>query len=112
MAENCDPSVWSVTPASGQLGGPSTEEVTVRWSPKANAPPGETEVSVHSPAYTWLLLLLQSHAAATDKMWGLTSNSSAVCAWPGVTQPFNRLAKSKAAHLTCILRCCPQWSCE
>ncbi len=45
LAEGADPSVWSVTPASGQLGGPSTEEVTVRWNPKPNAPPGETEVS-------------------------------------------------------------------
>ncbi|KAL0021413.1 hypothetical protein WJX79_003538 [Trebouxia sp. C0005] len=44
LAEGADPSVWSVTPASGQLGGPSTEEVTVRWNPKPNAPPGETEV--------------------------------------------------------------------
>lgn len=49
LAEDCDPRVWSVTPASGQLGGPSTEEISVRWTPKANAPPGETEVSVHSP---------------------------------------------------------------
>ncbi|DBA78771.1 TPA: putative protein fap47 [Trebouxia sp. C0004] len=46
LAEGADPSVWSVTPASGQLGGPSTEEVTVRWTPKPNAPPGETESSM------------------------------------------------------------------
>ncbi len=45
LAEGADPSVWSVTPASGQLGGPSTEEVTVRWNPKPNTAPGETEVS-------------------------------------------------------------------
>ena len=44
MAEGGDPSVWTITPASGQLGGPSSEEVTVRWTPKPNAPPGETEV--------------------------------------------------------------------
>lgn len=48
LAEGSDSSVWSVTPALGQLGGPSTEEVTVRWTPKPNAPPGETEVSHHS----------------------------------------------------------------
>ena len=54
LAEGADPSVWSVTPASGQLGGPSTEEVTVRWNPKPNAPPGETEVSPGplSPPFT------------------------------------------------------------
>lgn len=44
LAEGAD-TVWTVTPALGQLGGPSTEEVTVRWNPKPNAPPGETEVS-------------------------------------------------------------------
>ena len=53
LAEGADPSVWSVTPASGQLGGPSTEEVTVRWNPKPNAPPGETEVSPAPPAPPW-----------------------------------------------------------
>ncbi|KAL3150262.1 hypothetical protein ABBQ32_000114 [Trebouxia sp. C0010 RCD-2024] len=46
MAEGGDPSVWTITPPSGQLGGPSTEEVTVRWTPKPNAPPGETETSI------------------------------------------------------------------
>ena len=46
LAEGADPTLWSITPASGQLGGPSTEEVTVRWNPKPNAPPGETEVSI------------------------------------------------------------------
>ena len=49
MAEGADPSVWSVTPASGQLGGPGTEEVTVRWTPKPKAPPGEDEVSTAFP---------------------------------------------------------------
>lgn len=48
MAEGGDPSVWSITPPSGQLGGPSTEEVTVRWTPKPNAPPGETQVCAES----------------------------------------------------------------
>ena len=48
LAEGTDSSVWRVSPAVGQLGGPSTEEVTVRWTPKPNAPPGETEVQPSS----------------------------------------------------------------
>ena len=126
LGEGADPSMWSVTPASGRLEGLSTEEVTVRWTPKPKAPPGETEVSTELPssspsvaAASLCLLVYQDSYAGDDSATtqtgkthvfdaavqvydNVTNVNSAVCAIGSFEQLCN-YSWRRAAHLSSIL---------